>query len=159
MKLYTFLATISFSISSFAAVAPTEGVSGSKNQSVSLGAQLERGKIEPNENRSSFQTADINVYTAAYSYKMADDFYIPKLTLKIEGKSFTSGEEKVNGQLFYDKDSGSAVSVSGSAPIFEEPTSAMAAYFSITPYIQFNEDKFSVPRIDQFAGGLQSLQN
>lgn len=39
---------------------------------VSIGTQAERGKVEPNENRTSFQDAQIDIYRLKYVRGLAD---------------------------------------------------------------------------------------
>jgi hypothetical protein len=117
---------------------------------------LERGKVEPNENRSSFQSAQIDVHQLGISKGLDISSYGSDHFARIDLKYFKSSEESVAGQTFYQADTGNALSLSYGFNFVHEPSFAAGVYFSATPLIYFNKDKFSVPRIDLWNLGFKT---
>lgn len=56
---------ICFSNNSYALVSGPEGSNAGK-KSIRLSSQMERGKVEPNENKTSFQSAQIDLFKLRY---------------------------------------------------------------------------------------------
>lgn len=123
---------------------------------VELKSTLERGKIEPNENRSSFQTAEIDIHQLSVtkgveSFSLGSDYF-----LRLDLKYLKSGAEEVSGQVFYAADTGHAVTLTGGFNLVHDPAYKAGLYFSLTPVAEFNKDKFSVPRVDLWGLGFKS---
>lgn len=139
-----------YSLSGFALVASPEGNVGESEGTlwswdwVSL---VERGKIEPNENRASFQAAQIDVHQIGLSRHFGDSWGASSFA-RLELKTFTSGEEAVDGRVFYPADSGYAATVGFGANFLEEERARAGFYVTLTPFKSLNEEKFSIPRID-----------
>lgn len=106
MKTYfIFLIIISATFKVQALVGFSDTLDKSKHQ-ISYEYQLEAGKLEPNENKTSFQTAEIKVNKLSYGFGLGDMLYFDKLTLNLDYSQFTSAEERVGSNLFYEADSG-----------------------------------------------------
>lgn len=146
---------------SFKALALVGGVlSVSEGESrVSVEAQIEGGKIEPNENKASFQTADIKINRLKYTYGLGDLYIFLSSNMNIEYGQFSSNEERSGMNLFYSADKGTYVSVGFSADFVHDPDRQFGFYVNVTPSSSYNEKKFSNPRIDKFTFGLNSLFN
>ena len=126
---------------------------------IGLEAQSEGGKIEPNENRASFQDADIKVNRLRYSYGIGDYSALLSTNLNIEYGQFSSNEERVGANVFYPSDSGSYVSLGISAELIHDANRLFGVYINATPNSSYNEKKFSNPRIDKFSFGINSSFN
>lgn len=150
------LALIGFK--AFALVGSSSAV-GDGESKIVLEAQTEGGKIEPNENKSSFQDADIKVNRLKYSYGLGNFFNLSTSNINIEYGQFSSKEERVGASLFYPSDSGSYVSLGFSAELVHDADKLFGFYVNVTPSSNYNEQKFSNPRIDKFSFGLNSSFN
>lgn len=124
-----------------------------------LEAQTEAGKIEPNENKASFQDADIKVNRIKYTYGFGDFFNLTASNINVEYGQFSSKEERVGASLFYPSDKGSYLSLGFSAELLHDADRLFGFYVNITPISDYNEKKFSNPRIDKFSFGLNSSFN
>lgn len=117
----------------------------------------ERGKIEPNENPNSFQDAkiDINQFSVTKGLHglvtKGKDHY-----LRIDYKDFKSGQEQVSGQLFYEQDRGQNLMLTLGMNFVHELQYKAGIYMAYSPLVDFNEEKFSVPRVDLWQLGLTS---
>jgi hypothetical protein len=139
-------------------------VSGPSNLSegenlVKVGTQLERGKVEPNENRSSFQDAEIDILKVSYVRGLKNKSIFLNPTLSLEYGSFESAEERVGSDLFYKSDTGSYVKLGLNADIVHEIDRQFGVYVQVTPVRDYNEKKFSNPRLDLFALGFTSASD
>lgn len=150
------VALISFN--TFALVGGVSAVDEGENR-ISLEAQTEGGKIEPNENKSSFQDADIKVNRLKYSYGLGDFFKLSTSNISIEYGQFSSKEERVGASLFYPSDSGGYVSLGFSAELVHDADRLFGFYVNVIPSSSYNEKKFSNPRMDKFSFGLNSSFN
>tara|TARA_B110001454_G_C12721908_1_gene435061 strand:- start:2699 stop:3565 length:867 start_codon:yes stop_codon:yes gene_type:complete len=149
-----FFVFFSYSINSFALVTGSAALNENEKK-IELRAIQERGKIEPNENRASFQSAKIDIHQISYQQNIGDLSLGGKNHfLKIDFNSFTSGEESVSGQVFYTQDKGQVATLTYGFSFVHELTHVAGLYVSISPYIDFNKKKFSVPRVDNFAFGI-----
>lgn len=117
---------------------------------------LERGKIEPNENKSSFQDAQIDVHQLGVTKSLDGLRFGADHFARIELKYFKSGSETVGGREFYSTDHGKSVSLSYGFNLVHEPSYTSGIYFSVSPLIDFNTSKFSVPRIDLWNLGFRT---
>ena len=79
--------------------------------------QIERGKVEPNENRSSFQNADIQIQRLNYSHGLKDFLGLERSHVFLELGQFKSAKEQVGANLFYDADSGDYANIGFSADL------------------------------------------
>ncbi len=75
---------------------------------VELKTTLERGKVEPNENNSSFQKAKINIYEASAARFFGASFG-SRHFVKLQMRAFESGREEAGGRIFHERDRGHAV--------------------------------------------------
>lgn len=115
----------------------------------------ERGKIEPNENRASFQSAKIDINQISYLQSIDEiKTWGKNHFFRADYKSFTSAEESVSGQIFYSQNQGKSLTLTYGFSFVHELTHLAGIYFSISPLIDFNRKKFSVPRVDNFSVGL-----
>lgn len=122
---------------------------------IELRVTQERGKIEPNENRASFQSAKIDINQLAYTQSIGEiDGWGKDHFFKIDYKAFTSGEESVSNQEFYARDEGKALTLSYGLSFAHELSHVVSFYVSFSPLVDFNKKKFSVPRIDTFSFGI-----
>ena len=112
----------------------------------------EGGLIEPNENKDSFQPANIDIYQLSVTrgvenlFSFGEDHFF-----KIDYRYFISGKEE-----FYDEDKGQSLTATYGLNFVHTPTYSAGLYFGVSPLTQFNKDKFSVPRVDLFHFGLTS---
>lgn len=132
------------------------GVVGPGENYVSLGLQSERGKVEPNENKSSYQDAEIDVYKVRYVRGTGEIFGLSGSNVYLEYGAFSSAEERVGATLFHEKDDGSYITLGFAADIVQEATKRFGFYLQASPHRSYDEDKFSNPRLDIFALGLTS---
>ena len=146
---------------SFNAVALVSGVNAVEEGESRIGieAQTEGGKIEPNENKASFQDADIKVNRLKYSYGLGDFFKLSNVNINIEYGQFTSKEERVGASLFYPSDAGNYMSVGFSAELVHDADKVLGLYLNVIPTSSYNEKKFSNPRVDLYSLGLNSSFN
>lgn len=143
------------SSTSFGFVAGPSAVNENENY-LSLGLQSERGKIEPNENKASYQNAHIDVYRLKYVKGLGDALGFGRANVYTEYGSFASSEEKIGNQLFYEKDKGSFLNLGLSIDLIHDLEKQFGLYVQVTPLKDYNKDKFSNPRIDKFAFGINS---
>lgn len=61
---------------------------------ISFGTQVERGKVEPNENRSSFQNAQINIHKLKYIHGLDGFLGLNRSNLNFEFGSFTKDNDQ-----------------------------------------------------------------
>ena len=112
----------------------------------------EGGKIEPNENKNSFQTAQINIYQVSISRRLENPFSFGQdHFFKLDYRNFTSGKEQ-----FYEEDNGQSLSATYGFNFVHTSSYSAGLYAGVSPVTQFNQDKFSVPRVDLFHLGLTS---
>ena len=116
----------------------------------------ERGKVEPNENKDSFQSAKINIYQLSAAYGLSGISFGNDHFLRLDYRYFTSGKEEVGGQVFYEEDTGNAATLTYGFNFVHEPVYSAGMYASVSPLASYNKDKFSSPRVDLWALGLRS---
>ncbi len=118
--------------------------------------QQERGKIEPNENRSSFQDARIDLGKIKYVQSLSESYLFSRSSLNIEYAEFSSGEERVGTDFFYEKDEGRYIVLGFSGDLMHDLQKQFSVFLQITPFKKYNQNKFSNPRVDLFSFGFQS---
>ncbi len=126
---------------------------------INAGIQVERGKIEPNENKLSYQDAQIDIYKLRYVRGLDSLFGMNTSNLYFEYGSFSSVKEEVGSDLFYEKDQGNYLMLGLSDDLVREPEKQFGFYLQIMPNRSYNKNKFSNPRLDLFALGLTSAFN
>lgn len=124
-----------------------------------IGTQIERGKIEPNENKSSYQDAQIDIYKIKYTKGFAGNSLFSRYNIYTEYGIFSSGEEKVASDSFYQSDNGNYVTLGIYGDIFHDLEKQFGIYLQVTPFRNYNEDKFSNPRLDLFSFGIASAHH
>jgi hypothetical protein len=154
MKLFL-ITTFLFLNSATAFVSGPSSVNAGENY-VSVGTQAERGKVEPNENRASYQDAQIDIYKLKYVRGLEDFVGLSSSNFYFEYGSFTSAKEQVGSTLFYEKDQGSYVTLGFSGDIVRDLEKQFGFYLQTSPIRSYNENKFSNPRLDILAIGLTS---
>lgn len=123
---------------------------------LNLATQLERGTVEPNSNRASYQTAKIDITKLKYTYGLEGLLGSSRSNLYAEYGSFTSAAEQVGATLFHNADSGSYLTVGLAIDLVHELDKQFGFYLQASPSRTYNKDKFSNPRIDTFAFGVTS---
>ncbi|MBK7844174.1 MAG: hypothetical protein IPJ71_10835 [Bdellovibrionales bacterium] len=126
---------------------------------IGIGTQSERGKVEPNENRSSFQGAQIDIYKLKYVRGFEGLLGLGSSNVYFESGSFSSSKEQVGSTLFYERDQGSYLTLGLSGDFVHELEKQFGFYVQASPLRSYNKDKFSNPRLDMFAVGLTSAFN
>ncbi len=152
------VSVVLISFNTFALVAGVSAINECASR-ITLEAQTEGGKIEPNENRSSFQDADIKINRLRYSYGLGDFLKLSTSNIIIEYGQFSSKTERVGTNLFYPSDSGNYVSLGFLADLVHVADRLFGFYINVTPSSNYNEKKFSNPRIDNLSFGLTSSFN
>ena len=132
---------------------------GANEHRISFEAQIERGKVEPNENKTSFQNANINIHRIKYSQGLSDFSVLLQPTLNFEYGHFNSAEEKVGATSFYAKDSGYYSNLGISADFIHDPDKQFGFYLNFRPIVKYNVNKFSNPRLDKFSLGITNSSN
>jgi len=150
--------TLFLTIRSNAFVSGPSSVSIGENY-FSFGSQFERGKIEPNENRNSFQDAQIDIYKFKYARGFEGFLGFSRSNIYFEYGNFNSTKEQVGSTLFYENDQGSYLTLGFSNNIVQDLDKQFGFYIQTTPNKSYNKNKFSNPRIDLFALGLNSAFN
>lgn len=151
-------AILLMSSNSHAFVSGPSSVNGGENH-LSIGTQAERGKVEPNENRTSFQDAQIDIYKLKYVRGFDGFLGLSRSNVYFEYGNFRSAQEQVNSTLFYEKDEGSYLTLGFSSDIVHDLDKQFGFYIQTTPSRSYNKNKFSNPRLDLFALGLTSAFN
>lgn len=123
---------------------------------LSAGVQSERGKVEPNENRASYQDAQIDIYKLRYTRGFEGFLNLSRSNVYLEYGSFQSAREQVGNTLFYDQDRGSYLTLGFAGDFMHDLDRQFGFYVQVSPMRSYNEKKFSNPRLDQFAAGLTS---
>jgi hypothetical protein len=123
---------------------------------VELRSTFERGKIEPNENRSSYQSAEIDVHQLSITKGLENFSFGSDHFVRVDLKYLKSSEERVGGQTFYGSDNGSVGTLSYGFNFAHESTYTSGIYFSASPITSFNKEKFSVPRVDLWSVGFRT---
>lgn len=126
---------------------------------VSIENQSERGKVEPNENRASFQDAKIDIQKLRYTRGFDQVLSISGTKIYAEYGQFKSAKEEVDSTIFYEADQGSYITLGINGDVVRTLDKQFGFYLQFSPIRNYNENKFSNPRIDQFAVGLTSSQN
>ncbi len=126
---------------------------------ISIGTQAERGKVEPNENKGSYQDAQIDIYQLNYVRGLDRTLSLSWSSIYFEFGSFTSAKEQVGSTLFYQKDQGSFLTLGFSGNFVHDLDKQFGLYLEISPIRSYNKRKFSNPRLDTFALGLTSAVN
>jgi hypothetical protein len=157
MKRILFAAFL-ISSNAYAFVSGPSSVNAGENY-VSIGTQAERGKVEPNENRTSFQDAQIDIYKLKYVRGFDGFLGLSRSNVFFEYGNFSSAKEQVGANLFYDKDQGSYLTLGLSSDIVHDLDKQFGFYIQTTPSRSYNKNKFSNPRLDLFALGLTSAFN
>lgn len=152
------LVALLLSSKSYAFVSGPSSVNAVENY-VSVGTQVERGKVEPNENRSSFQDAQIDIYRLRYIRGFDGLLGLSRSNIYLEYGSFNSAKEQIGSNLFYDKDQGSYLSLGFSGDVVHDLDKQFGFYLQATPSRSYNKNKFSNPRLDLFTLGLTSAFN
>jgi hypothetical protein len=135
------------------------GSLGPGEHSLIVGTQIERGMVEPNENRASYQDAGIDVYRFKYTHGLENFLGFEIASVFLEYGQFTSSEERVGANLFYEKDQGSYGTFGFSADILHETDRQFGFYIQLSPLRDYNKKKFSNPRLDLYTFGLTSAFN
>lgn len=152
-----------FSLPNFAAALTIFGNGANDANSLwtaDLRAILERGKVEPNENRDSYQEAKIDIYQIAITRKLPDALSPGSSPyVKIDYKNIRSGAEIVGGRSFYAEDRGNTLGLTYGFSVDTSENSNLSFYGSVTPIRDLNENKFSLPRVDLWNLGMQSSSN
>lgn len=156
MKAILLLTLLSTNVYAF--VSGPGSVNAGENQ-ITLSNQAERGKIEPNENRTSFQDAQIDIMKLKYTRGFDGMLGFESLNLFVEAGSFTSNKEQVGATVFYDKDQGSFATIGLAGDILHELDKQFGLYLQVTPSRNYNKSKFSNPRLDSYAFGVTSAFN
>lgn len=117
---------------------------------------FERGKVEPNENKDSYQQAEINIYQLALSHGLTGSSFGSDHYFRVDYRYFTSGKEEAAGQVFYEKDTGNVATLTYGFNLVHEPVYSAGIYASVSPLSSYNKDKFSSPRVDLWALGFRS---
>lgn len=123
---------------------------------ISIENQSERGKVEPNENRTSFQDAQIDIQKLRYTRGFDQILSINGAQLYAEIGQFKSAKEQVGTTVFYEADQGSYLTLGLTGDLAHSLDKKFGFYFQFSPTRNYNENKFSNPRIDVFAAGLTS---
>lgn len=152
------ITTFLLSNSAMAFVSGPSSVSEGENY-VSVGIQAERGKVEPNENRASYQDAQIDIYKLKYVRGLEGFLSLSRSNFYLEYGSFASAKEQVGSTLFYEKDQGSYITLGFSGDIVHDLEKQFGFYLQASPVRSYNTNKFSNPRLDLFAIGLTSAFN
>lgn len=153
-----FFSILFTSIGGFAFVSGPSSVNEGENY-LSAGVQSERGKVEPNENRASFQDAQIDVYKLKYVRGLEGLFGLSRANVYVEYGRFSSAQEQVGATLFYEKDQGSYLTLGLSGDFSHNLERQFGFYIQISPRREYNKNKFSNPRLDLFALGITSAFN
>lgn len=153
-----FIPILLTSLSGFAFVSGPSSVSDGENY-ITLGVQNERGKIEPNENKASFQDAQIDLYKIKYVQGLKGLLGLSRSNIYFEFGNFNSSKEQVGTTLFYEKDQGSYFTIGLSGDFLHDIERQFGFYFHLSPSRSYNQNKFSNPRIDIFALGITSAFN
>lgn len=154
-SLLFFLTVSLISIPSYSFVSGPSSVKTDENL-LTISNQSEGGTIEPNTNKSSFQSAQISILKLRYSRGLKNPFDSGDSSLFIEAGQFSSGKEQVGSNLFYDEDKGSFVILGYSFDLIHTPEKQLSLYAQASPSRSYNKNKFSNPRLDLFALGLVS---
>jgi hypothetical protein len=128
-------------------------------QYINIGTQAERGKVEPNENKASYQNAQIDIYKLKYVRGLESLPGLNTSNIYFEYGSFSSAQEQVGSTLFYEKDQGSYLTLGLSGDIVHEADKQLGFYAQLSPGRTYNKNKFSNPRLDLFALGLTTSFN
>lgn len=158
MKILIFFQLILASAKCFALITGPSSLDTGKNY-LSISLQSERGKIEPNENKSSYQEAQIDILKLKYSNRIDGLFSQIHTKYFFEFGSFTSAQEKVGNSLFYEQDKGAYLTIGFSLDLLNDLDKHFGTYFQISPFRRYNSKKFSNPRFDTAAFGLTSSFN
>lgn len=157
-QLLLYMTTILMSLNSMALVGAISAV-GQGESRISYENQVERGQVEPNENKASFQDADIKINRFRYSYGLGDVIGLKYANLNLEYGQFTSKEERSGATLFYNEDQGNYASLGFNAELLHDADRVFGFYINVTPSSSYNKKKFSNPRVDIFSFGLNSSFN
>lgn len=155
---FQFLLPLLFAYPASAFVAGPSTVNAGENY-LSLGSQSERGKVEPNENRSSFQDAKIDLYKLRYARGFEGFMGLSRSNLYAEYGSFKSASEQVGSTVFYKEDEGSYFTIGFAGDLLHDLDRQFGFYIQATPVRNYNKMKFSNPRLDVFALGLTAALN
>lgn len=158
MKSIFSLFILAFSTTTYAFVSGPSALNPGES-TITAGTQAERGKVEPNENRSSYQNAKIDVYKVKYARGFDNILGFSSSTIFLEYGQFSSAEERVGSILFYEKDKGSYATIGFSADILREIDRQFGFYIQLSPYRDYNKKKFSNPRLDLYSFGLTGAFN
>ncbi len=138
-------------------------------------ATLERGKVEPNENKASFQKANWEMYTVGAGYGVGDLWLLQDVSVRAEITGYRSPAE-VNdpskglvtaaacrgivvgpGQCqFHPSDKGSFITPSLSANLVHTAAFSFGVFIVGNIPIGVDYSKFVLPRIDYIGGGFRS---
>lgn len=123
---------------------------------VEMRTVFERGKIEPNENRASFQSAQIDIYKLTVARGLSDLPFGQDHSVRLDYLRFTSGREAVGAQVFYEQDTGNVATLTYGFNFVHEASYSAGMYLSASPLTNYNQRKFSSPRVDLWALGLKT---
>lgn len=152
------LVTLLISIQSYAFVSGPGSVNAGENL-ITIGTQAERGLVEPNENRSSFQDAQIDINRLRYVRGFKGFMGLNRSTVFVEYGIFSSAREQVGSTVFYDKDQGSYLTLGLSGDFVHDLEKQFGFYVQTTLSRSYDKNKFSNPRIDLYVLGLTSAFN
>ena len=116
------------------------GQVGPNENFVSIENQSERGKVEPNENRASFQDAKIDLQKLRYSRGFDQILSISGAQLYAEYGQFKSAKEEVGSTVFYEADQGSFVTLGLSGDIARTTEKQFGFYLQFSPIRNYNEN-------------------
>jgi hypothetical protein len=146
---------------------PVGGAAGDVD--VNLSVTLERGRIEPNDDEDSWQSAAWELYTAGAGYTVGDAGPFKDLFLRVEYGFYSSPAEIVdaalapgaicptplaNGCQIHPADEGHLVSPQLGFNLIHEPDYSLGAFVKGTVPLGVDQEKFVIPRLDLIGGGL-----
>lgn len=126
---------------------------------VELKNVTEKGRTKPYEDPASWQNANINTNQISLGYGLGDFEGLGyEHFLKVDLKSITSGEEKNGVNFFYSADAGNQFVLSYGLKFIRETDYTAGVYLSYSTH-SLSSSKFSNPRLDTIAAGLNSNMN
>jgi hypothetical protein len=135
---------------------------------------LERGKVEPNENRASLQKARLTLYTVGVGYAHGDLGVLQDVTFRLEGTYFTSPAEVndlsrgavapaqcITGRIpgpgqceFHPANEAGFVSPSVNFNLVHQGDFSFGLFALVNIPVGIDFSKFVLPRTDTVAGGF-----
>ncbi len=146
---------------------PVGGSPGSVDANV--GVTLERGKIEPNEDERSWQSAAWELYTVGVGYTFGQVASLKDLFVRLEYSYYTSPAEIVESPLapgavcprtlesgceIHPADEGHLITPQLGFNLIHEPDHSLGVFVKATIPVGVRQEKFVLPRLDLIGGGL-----